>query len=89
MKAIVMVNQGSAYKKFNYRTFEVLSLLSSFIVLDIDGVSVDFRHNECLIVDVDYEYKMYRSLAIMGDKKADLTFQALKRYVAQNNIQRG
>ena len=55
MKAIVNVNANSAYANFNGYTFEVKEVLSKIVALNINGNTVDFSHNEVLIVDFTKE----------------------------------
>ena len=59
MKAIINVQKGSAYAKYNGLTFEVRELMSSTIALDMNGQTTDFNFDEVLIVDLINEFLEY------------------------------
>jgi len=49
MKAIVKVKKGSVYSNFNGLTFEVEEINSTFVRLDINGISTDFLYTEVIM----------------------------------------
>lgn len=52
MQAILNVNSGSAYAKYNGLTFEVKEVLNGIVALKINSNTVDFSFAEVLIVDI-------------------------------------
>lgn len=52
MKAILNVSKFNQYSKFNFRTFDVVEVLSTGFCLNINGVKTDFSHTEVILVDI-------------------------------------
>ena len=83
MKAIVKVKKGSVYSNFNGLTFEVEEINSTFVRLDINGISTDFLYTEVIIVDIQKEYqKAFDNYNFNGDS----TVIRLQTYATKNTI---
>ena len=84
MRAIVNVNKGSFYSKFNGLTFDVVELYSNIITLQINNIKTDFSLFEVIIVDIQNEYqKSYDNYNWGSDHN---TYNNLKNYCLKNDI---
>lgn len=51
--AIINVNSGSAYARYNRRTYKVKEIGSTFICVEINGKYTDFSFKEIILVNID------------------------------------
>lgn len=84
MKAIIKVNEGSSYAKYNGLTFDVAEIKSSFVCLDINGVRTDFSHKEVVICELQNEIqKAFDDYNYGSDNKTHIV---LGFYCSSNKI---
>jgi hypothetical protein len=90
MKAIVNVNKGSNYARFNGLTFEVAEVLSQQVAILIPSkelgkdVTTDFGHSEIIIVDIEKELqKAYDNYNWGSDIR---TYKNLEAYCIKRGI---
>lgn len=86
MKAIVSVNPKSSYSRLNGLTFDVIEILSSLIVLNVNGKTIDFTYQELLIVDINIEIQKAKNDADWNSSYLK-TFENLKKYCEINKIE--
>jgi hypothetical protein len=88
MKAIIKVNNQSAYSKYNFLTFEVKEVLRDIISIKIEeNLSADFSIKEVIIIDFNKEYqKAYDANNWGANWKNSACFNFLCEYALFNNI---
>ena len=88
MKAIIKVNNQSAYSKYNFLTFEVKEVLRDIISIKIEeNLSADFSIREVIIIDFDKEYQSaYDANNWAANWKNSACFHFLCEYALLNNI---
>lgn len=84
MKAIVNVKKSNQYSKFNFKTFEVVEVLSNLIALNLNGVTTDFSHKEVIIVDIENEMQIAYDNYNWGTNI--YVFHNLRSYCDKNKI---
>lgn len=83
MKAIVNIKGKIGYAYLNGLTFKVVAVYPETIVLKVDEKTLDFRHEEVLILDVKKELQAAYD-DFWGYKNN--CFRALENYCKTNNI---
>lgn len=86
MKAIINVNENSAYAHLNGKTFPAKELMSTLVAMDIYGTTVDFQHQEVLIVDLDAEMQSAYDAFNWGGGNNATKYNNLKNYCTENGF---
>jgi len=98
MKAILKVNKGSSYAKYNYRTFGVNSIMNGLFNLTfpaqtdaigmplIPEFTADFSYKEVLIVDIETEMQNLREMSDWYGGQHTYNFLRLSDYCDARKI---
>ena len=85
MQATINVHPDNQYAIFNGQVFSVKEIMSRLIAMDINGVTVDFTHDEVTIVDFDKEMEIATKSANTAAFYL-ATYNNLKSYQQKKNI---
>lgn len=83
MEAIILVHKTSAYSHLNGQTFTAVSINSSGLVLDVNGIDTFFTFKEVLIVDLQ---AVVRRSSKQFYKNGDMTYFRLKSYIEKRGF---
>ena len=92
MKAIIKINNASYYSKFNFLTFDIAEMGSSFVAIqglnpEFPNNKTDFSFDEVFIVDIEKELQKARESSEWYGGEATRKFNNLKKYCEFRKIE--